>query len=130
MVKVKRGFFTGMWTLPGGYLDYGEHHRKGAAREVFEELGIEIKLDDPLNETGYGGEVPENVFQDQVVTQKIFTHEGINFVSFTYITKGIDDNLKFSLKEDEIEEIGWFAKDVAIKQAASWFDLHAIKQLT
>ena len=130
MVKVKRGFFTGMWTLPGGYLDYGEHPRKGAAREVFEELGIEIKLEDPLNETGYGGEVLENVFQDHVVTQKIFTHEGINFVSFTYITKGIDDNLKFSLKEDEIEEIGWFAKDIAINEAASWFDLHAIKQLT
>ena len=29
MVKVTRGFFTGCWTLPGGFVDYAEHPRKG-----------------------------------------------------------------------------------------------------
>ena len=25
LAKVSRGFFTGCWTLPGGFVDYGEH---------------------------------------------------------------------------------------------------------
>ncbi len=129
MVKVKRGFFTGMWTLPGGYLDYGEHPRIGAAREVFEELGIEIEIGDPLNEIENNNQKLGDKNPDHVVTQKIFTHEGINFVSFTYITKAPAGEIKFNLKDDEIDEVGWFTKENAITIAASWFDLHAIKQL-
>ena len=47
MAKVSRGFFSGCWTLPGGFVDYGEHPREAAIREAMEELGIEISIDDP-----------------------------------------------------------------------------------
>ncbi len=114
MAKVKRGFFTGMWTLPGGYIDYGEHPLKGARREVFEELGIDIEICDGKN----------------VIEQKIFTDEGINFVSFTYLAKELDESTNFKLKHDEIEEVSWFSKDDAISQVASWFDLDAINKLS
>ena len=40
MAKVRRGFFTGHWTLPGGFVDYAEHPLEGAVREVLEELGV------------------------------------------------------------------------------------------
>jgi hypothetical protein len=43
MAKASRGFFTGCWTLPGGFVDYGEHPRTGAVREALEELGIIIQ---------------------------------------------------------------------------------------
>lgn len=33
----------GMWVLPGGYLDWGETLSDGAAREVFEESGVDTK---------------------------------------------------------------------------------------
>jgi len=44
MAKVSRGFFTGCWTLPGGFVDYGEHPKDAAIREAFEELGVEIQI--------------------------------------------------------------------------------------
>lgn len=33
----------GMWTMPGGKLEYGESFEEGAIREVKEETGIELK---------------------------------------------------------------------------------------
>tara|TARA_B100001123_G_scaffold434877_1_gene562246 strand:- start:30 stop:767 length:738 start_codon:yes stop_codon:yes gene_type:complete len=115
MAKVKRGHFTGFWTLPGGYLDHDEQPHIGAARETLEELGIEIII----NETN-----------SSIVSQKIFTEEGISFVSFTYLVKIKNEDLKFNLKIDEIEEIFWFSRNDAMKSAMSWFDLQAIEKLT
>ncbi len=36
----------GTWTMPGGKLDFGESFEQGAQREVKEETGIDIKLED------------------------------------------------------------------------------------
>lgn len=36
------------WELPGGIIEPGESPRAGAEREILEELGIEVKLDQPL----------------------------------------------------------------------------------
>ncbi len=49
LAKVSRGFFTGCWTLPGGFVDYGEHPREAAVREALEELGVMIEIPDPEN---------------------------------------------------------------------------------
>ncbi len=35
--------FGGMWTLPGGGLDFGEHPAEGMVREVFEETGLHVR---------------------------------------------------------------------------------------
>ncbi len=115
LAKVKRGHFVGCWTLPGGYLDHNEHPRIGAARETMEELGIHVEIND--NNTS-------------IVSQNIFTEEGISFVSFTYLVNINSDKIKFNLKSDEIEEVKWFERDDAMKSASSWFDLQAIKDLT
>ena len=115
MAKVKRGHFTGHWTLPGGYLDHDEHPYLGAARETLEELGIKINIDES---------------NSSIISQNIFTKEGISFVSFTYLVKTNANDLEFDLKTDEIEEICWFDRDNAIKSAMSWFDLQAIQTLT
>ena len=112
MAKVKRGFFTGHWTLPGGFVDYAEHPKEGAVREVMEELGISISLDEgPLT-----------------ISERIFTSEGIQFLSLTYKCD-VPDGVGFSPKEDEIEEARFFTIDAALARAASLFDVEALRLL-
>ena len=113
LAKVKRGFFTGHWTLPGGFVDYAEHPMEGAVREVLEELGVNIEISE------------QDIVQ---IAERIFTSEGIQFLSFTY--KGnIEDNLTFTPKPDEIEEVRWFTMEEALARAASLFDVEALRAL-
>lgn len=125
MAKSSRGFFTGYWTLPGGFVNYGEHPRKGAEREVLEELGIIINIPDPTGESG-------NIMtgnDNSLIEQEIFNEDGINWVSFTYRSNSnvmIED---IEPKEGEIEEVRWFDINEALEIAVSHFDINAIKRL-
>jgi NADH pyrophosphatase NudC (nudix superfamily) len=46
IVLVKRKFepFVGDWCLPGGFIEATEHPAESAAREVFEETGLEVRV--------------------------------------------------------------------------------------
>ena len=114
MAKVKRGFFTGHWTLPGGFVDYAEHPVEGAVREVKEELGLKVNID------------PNDIVQ---IAERIFTSEGIQFLSFTYKCK-VDGEVAFNPKADEIEEARWFSMDQALANAASLFDVAALRSMS
>ncbi len=113
MAKVKRGHFTGFWTLPGGYMDHDEHPTTGCVRETFEELGIDIVLD----------ETPPTI------TQQIFNDEGISFVSFTYQSTWNGEIEDLNLLTEEISEAAWFSKNDALANAVSYFDLEAIRSI-
>lgn len=113
MGKIERGHFVGHWTLPGGYLDHDEHPAIGCVRETLEEMGIDIELSDDA----------------PLVTQMIFTAEGISFVSFTYKAIWLGDDSEISLKENEIEDYSWFTKDEAMSKAVSGFDRAALIDL-
>ena len=113
LAKVKRGFFTGHWTLPGGFVDYAEHPMEGAVREVLEELGVNIEISE------------QDIVQ---IAERIFTSEGIQFLSFTYKCN-IEDELTFTPKPDEIEEVRWFTMEEALARAASLFDVEALRAL-
>ena len=124
MAKVTRGFFTGCWTLPGGFVDYGEHPRVGAEREALEELGIKIRIPDPMGESseGYGTN------SESIVRQEIFTPDGICWLSFTYKCKADIPAEEIVPKDDEIEEAKWFDKQEALSVAVSLFDIEAIEK--
>lgn len=113
MGKIERGHFTGHWTLPGGYIDHDEHPAIGCVRETLEEMGIVIELND---------EAP-------VVTQRIFTNEGISFVSFTYQSHWNGDDSQITLKKNEISEFAWLSPTEALSRAVSGFDAAALKHL-
>lgn len=113
MGKIERGHFVGHWTLPGGYMDHDEHPAVGCVRETLEEMGIAIELDD---------EAP-------IITQRIFTNEGISFVSFTYQANWSGDNSEIKLKENEISEFAWLSPAEALSRAVSGFDAAALRHL-
>ena len=114
MAKVKRGFFSGHWTLPGGFVDYAEHPVEGAVREVKEELGVSVEIDE------------KDIVQ---IAERIFTSEGVQFLSFTYKCH-IEGDVQFNPKADEIEEARWFPMQQALANAASLFDVEALRMMT
>jgi len=113
MGKIERGHFVGHWTLPGGYMDHDEHPAIGCVRETLEEMGIDIELSD---------EAP-------IITQRIFTNEGISFVSFTYQANWDGNNSEIKLKENEISEFEWLSPAEALSRAVSGFDAAALRHL-
>ena len=113
MGKIERGHFVGHWTLPGGYMDHDEHPAIGCVRETLEEMGIEIELTDDA----------------PIITQRIFTDEGISFVSFTYKSEWNGNDSQIKLKENEISEFTWLSKSEAISRAVSGFDIAALMHL-
>ena len=113
MGKIERGHFVGHWTLPGGYMDHDEHPAVGCVRETLEEMGIEIELDDKA----------------PIITQRIFTNEGISFVSFTYQANWEGDDSAIKLKENEISEFAWLSPAEALSRAVSGFDAAALRNL-
>lgn len=42
MRRAGTGFFDGLYSLPGGHVEAGESVRQTAARELFEETGLEV----------------------------------------------------------------------------------------
>ena len=125
MAKVSRGFFTGCWTLPGGFVDYGEHPREAAIREAKEELGIEIIIEDPRGETGQSFGDDDGAY----IREEIFTEDGINWISFTYKCYADFKREEIIPKEDEIEEAMWFSISEALDNAVSIFDIEALQKL-
>jgi len=122
MAKVTRGFFTGCWTLPGGFVDYGEHPRSGAEREALEELGVNIRIPDPNGESSEG----HGTNSESIIRQEIFTQDGICWLSFTYKCEAEISAEEIVPKDDEIEEAKWFDKEEALSVAVSLFDIEAI----
>jgi ADP-ribose pyrophosphatase YjhB (NUDIX family) len=125
MAKSSRGFFNGCWTLPGGFVDYGEHPRQAAIREAKEELGIEIEIADHLGESGNRKKGNDGVF----IQENIFTSEGINWLSFTYRAISNTNIENIIPKKDEIEEAKWFTKENALRNSVSLFDKEALLAL-
>lgn len=49
LVKGSRGLTEGRWTLPGGFLRFGETPREGVVRELEEEVGVHATVEELLD---------------------------------------------------------------------------------
>lgn len=48
LTRLCRSVHRGLWTLPGGGVDFGEHPADAAIREVYEESGMRVRLGELL----------------------------------------------------------------------------------
>ncbi|MGQ0534625.1 MAG: NUDIX hydrolase [Methanobacteriota archaeon] len=110
LVKPSRGFFTGRWGLPGGYVDYGESPEDAAVRETLEEVGVRIRLERLL-----------------IVHNGYVREKGLHFV--THVYEASAESEAFVPKSDEIEDVRWFPLDECLSMMGSWSAREGIERL-
>lgn len=91
----------GYWTLPKGKIEQGENESEGAAREIEEEIGVTIRINEKLGENEYIANKPE--------LGKIVKHVSyfLAFADFTPLT------LEHKEKKGGLDDAKWFeAKEV------------------
>lgn len=95
---LKRGSKTrnqaGMWSKPGGGVEFGESVEDAIKREILEELGIELELVCYLS-----------------YTEQIFKAEDQHWVAISYLAKIKNGGKPRNLEPHKHEEIAWFALD-------------------
>ncbi len=62
LIKRNRKPFLGLWALPGGKIEYGEHIDEAALREAREETGLDVEF------KGMRGVVSEHILSDGMVS--------------------------------------------------------------
>ncbi|GIL13115.1 MAG: DNA mismatch repair protein MutT [Chloroflexota bacterium] len=83
----------GLWEFPGGAVEFGETLRNALAREIYEEYGIIIRVEDLLT-----------------VTDHILPDERQHWVSPSFICRILEGTP--TIREPEkCSAIGWFALD-------------------
>jgi len=91
---VKRGVKSknevGVWSKPGGTVEFGEKVEDAVKREIKEELGVDIKLSKFLGFTNH-----------------IIKSENQHWVTFNYLAKIIEGEPKI-MEPEKIAEIKWF----------------------
>jgi 8-oxo-dGTP diphosphatase len=96
MVRGRRGVTQGMWNLPGGFVDYGEHPADGARREIFEELGMKVRLIRLLG-----------------IYSEVFPGTGGYMISFVYLGRRRSKTLHPDA--EEIEQVTWMPLRQAVQ---------------
>jgi len=68
LIKRIRGDYVGLWGLPGGKIEKGEHLSEAAKREILEESGIESSF------KNYLGFVSEHLIENGKILQHFLLH--------------------------------------------------------
>src|SRR5437868_13545475 len=86
------------WELPGGKVEPGENPESAAVREIKEELGIDVKIEEKIGEKGFK------------------TDDGIE-MNYTWFSSKIIDGTPTIAEPETFDDIGFFSiKDMrAIK---------------
>ena len=88
------------WGFPKGHIEKGETEVQTALREVKEEVGIDVKV---LDE------------KYRYAINYIIEDKQIDKTSIFYIAEPIDDNIKITNQEAEIEDSKWVTVEEAYK---------------
>ncbi len=108
MVKSNRGFTKGMWNIPGGFIDYGEHPEEAAVREVEEETGVRVRL---------GGLV--GVYQERFQSP---------YFMYGFIYEGHVEGGALRADPQEIEAVDWMTPERAHAETRNPFARSAMQK--
>ncbi len=97
LVKPSRGFNKGLWTLPGGFVAYGESPAESVRREVEEEVGAPCRVGRLLGVESFVG-------RESFYTWHMFFYEA----------EVLSDD--FSPAPDEIDEVRWVPLGEALQR--------------
>lgn len=95
LVKGSRGLTKGRWTLPGGFLRFGESPEEGLAREVSEEIGVDSEIVDPI-----------------AVRAKLGNHTRLHWIMLFYRIRVFGE---LNPNPDEIAEARYIARSEAVE---------------
>lgn len=96
LIKKQDGF----WTLPKGHVEYGESHGDAVCREMFEETGITVELNQRVSAVSY------------IILKRGMPHTKI--VTY-YLARAQSGRLRPD-KQEHIVRIKWFGLESALRR--------------
>ncbi|MCL5114072.1 MAG: NUDIX domain-containing protein [Patescibacteria group bacterium] len=117
------------WLGVGGHIELDEDPNEAAIREVKEEVGLDVKLDDSLVETKQENETRELIPPYFLNRHKISGSHEHN--ALVYFATSNADKISEAIEEEKSEECKWFTKEeiIANKELASNIRFYALKAL-
>jgi 8-oxo-dGTP diphosphatase len=112
MVRASRGMTTGMWNIPGGFVEFNEHPEEALVREGREELGITCE---PVRLIG--------------VYSELFAKPGNAHHLYGFMYEARADSMHIQTDPDEIAEVGWFPLKAAAERTRNPFAQAAFRAL-
>lgn len=118
-----------IWLSVGGHIELDEDPNEASVREVKEEVGLDIVLDDGLREFKQEDETKELIPPYFLNRNRVSpTHEHITLV---YFATSRSDKISETIEAEKSEDCRWFTKEelLANKELAPNVKLYALKAL-
>lgn len=122
-----------IWLSVGGHIELNEDPNEAAIREIKEEVGLDIALDDSLQESREKDETIELIPPYFLNRNRISdTHEHITLV---YFAKSNSDKISENAEDERSGECRWFTKaellaDKGIVPNVKFYALRALERLS
>lgn len=122
-----------VWMSVGGHIELDEDPNQAALREVKEEVGLDVVLDDSLltfRGKNRGTELIPPYFMNRHRVNDVHTH-----VTLYYFAKATSDVINETIEREKSEECRWFSRkdleeDTEVHERIKFYALTALEKLS